>query len=114
MSYLGGKVTAMFIPREEIVREFILVADSTLTERLFAISEAADVAERLIDRAIEIDRDPNCEGTAAFAYSNDFTLHMYVIAKLSKLLPGPRGGEVMLTSDEWAIVRQAMEYVGDR
>jgi len=99
------------IPREEIVREFVLAADSTRIERVFTITEAADVAERLVSRAIEIDRDPNAEGTAAFGWSNEMTTYLYLIAKLAKLLPDPREREVMLTPEESAVLTYAVSYV---
>lgn len=102
----------MIIPRSEIVREFVLANPGVA--KVFTVTEAADVAERLIDRAIEIDRDPNCEGTSAFGWSNEMTTHLYVIAKLARLLPGPRGAEVMLTPEESAVLKYALTYVEAR
>lgn len=78
----------MTIPREEIVREFIESIDGL--PRLFTVTEAADVTERLIERS-----------TAA---------QLSVIAKLAELLPGPRGREVMFTPMDTEVVRYAVAY----
>lgn len=47
----------MTISRSEIVAEFVM-ANSDVA-KLFTVTDAADVAERLLARAMEADRNPN-------------------------------------------------------
>lgn len=76
----------MTIPREEIVKEFVLAADDSRVERVFTVTEAADVAERLVSRAIEIDRDP-AAGTVL-----EERHHWYIYDRMGSFLTGVMAG----------------------
>jgi hypothetical protein len=72
--------------------------------QFLTMTQAAEMCQEFVNEAVLEERyiqaDPNSEGTVAFGYANELAFYGRLVAKLARLLPGPRGRELMFTMEE--------------